>query len=119
MPTQTIVVAEAGGQVVGFAAVSTPARELTQIFVVPDHQRQRIGHELLRWAQQRMPDGFRLTTLVDNVASRAFYERHGFMTGATQTNAVNGMDTIEYHWMPRAQEASERAETSCPGARTP
>ena len=47
-----------------------------------------------------MPDGFVLHTLVDNAASRAFYERYGLMAGGTRINPVNGMTTIEYRWTP-------------------
>ena len=38
-----------------------------------------------------MPDGFILHTLVDNAASRAFYERHGLVAGDTHVNPANGM----------------------------
>jgi hypothetical protein len=47
-----------------------------------------------------MPEGFRLQTLEENVASRAFYERHGLAAGGTRINPVNGMSTIEYCWTP-------------------
>ena len=57
-----------------------------------------IGGQLLAWAKQVMPNGFDLRTLTDNVASRAFYERHGLIAGGTRINPVNGMETIEYRW---------------------
>jgi putative acetyltransferase len=100
VPRQAIVVAEADGVVVGFAAADLPARVLTQIFVQPDRKRHGVGGQLLAWAQRLMPAGFSLWTLEDNVASRAFYERHGLAPGGTQINPVNGMSTIEYRWAP-------------------
>ena len=76
---------------VGFAAADVGSRELTQIFIAPARKRQGIGHHLFAWAQDVMPDGFILHTLVDNAASRAFYERHGLVAGDTHVNPANGM----------------------------
>jgi ribosomal protein S18 acetylase RimI-like enzyme len=97
---QQIVVAEDDGAIVGFAAADVANRVLTQIFIAPGHKRQGIGRQLLAWAQRVMPDGFRLHTLVDNAASRAFYEREGLTAGGVLINPVNRMQTIEYRWMP-------------------
>jgi putative acetyltransferase len=99
---QAIVVADDLGSVVGFAAADLKARELTQIFVTPDRKRQGIGRRLLAWAQEQMPAGFSLHTLVENASSRAFYRRQGLREGATRTNPVNGMPIVEYHWTPHA-----------------
>jgi putative acetyltransferase len=100
VPRQDTVVADEDGVVVGFAAADVPARLLTQIFITPARKRQGIGHQLLAWAQRSMPDGFVLHTLVDNVASRAFYARHGLVAGDIRINPANGMRTIEYRWTP-------------------
>lgn len=97
---QQVVVAEDEGTVVGFAAADVPGRELTQIFIAPARKRQGVGRQLLAWAQALMPDGFILHTLVDNDASRVFYERHGLVAGDVRTNPVNGMTTIDYRWRP-------------------
>jgi putative acetyltransferase len=100
VPQQAIVVAEDDGIVVGFAAADLSARMLTQIFIEPNRRRHGVGRQLLTWAQESMPEGFRLQTLEENVASRAFYERHGLAAGGTRINPVNGMSTIEYCWTP-------------------
>src|SRR5262249_43586317 len=102
VPTQAIVVADDGGVVVGFAAALLPARERTQIFVAPGRQRQGIGRLLLAWAQEQMPGGVSLPTLVEHVSSRAFYRRQGLVEGDTRTNPVNGLPIVEYHWTPTA-----------------
>lgn len=99
-PVQAIVVAEDEDIVVGFAAADVTARELTQIFVAPNHKRQGIGRELFIWAQQLMPEGFSLHTLSENLASRRFYESLGLVAGSSRISPVNGMETIEYSWMP-------------------
>jgi len=100
VPVHTVVVVEDEDVVVGFAAVDLRTRELSQIFIAPDHQRRGIGRQLLAWAQAQMPAGFSLHTLTNNVGSRAFYRRHGLIEGATRTNPYNGMETVEYRWAP-------------------
>ena len=100
VPRQRVVVAEDDGAIVGFAAADLEAGELTQIFIAPARKRQGIGHQLFAWAQALMPGGFVLHTLVDNAASRAFYERHGLVAGNTHRNPANGMAVVEYHWPP-------------------
>ena len=100
VPAQTIVVAEDEGAVVGFAAADIAASILTQIFVAPCHQRRGIGRELLAWAQRSMPGGFCLRTLADNLTARAFYDQHGLVAGDRCISEVNGMETIEYCWVP-------------------
>ena len=108
VPQQTIVVAAEDGVVVGFAAADVGARLLSQIFITPTRKRQGIGRQLFAWAQRLMPDGFVLHTLVDNVASRAFYERHGLAAGDTRVNAANGLRIIEYRWAPADGGAQRR-----------
>ena len=103
VPAQAIVVAKAEGVVVGFAAADVAVSELTQIFVAPSHKRRGIGQELLAWAQRLMPDGFSLHTLVENVTSRAFYEHHGLVAGDRRISEVNGLETIDYRWVPSAR----------------
>lgn len=100
---QEVVVADDEGTVVGFAAADVSVCELTQIFVDPSLKGEGIGGQLLAWAKRLMPDGFSLHTLIDNRASRRFYERHGLTTGETRINAVNGMETIEYRWVALAR----------------
>ena len=60
---------------------------------------------MLGWAQALMPEGFSLHTLVDNLASRAFYDHQGLVEGGRGTNPINGMETIEYRWMPLGSKA--------------
>ena len=106
---QDVVVAAENGSIVGFAAADVPARVLTQIFIAPSRQRQGIGGQLFAWAQRSMPEGFTLHTLVDNVASRAFYERHGLVAGDAEINPANGLRTIEYRWTPAGSTLTRSA----------
>ena len=108
VPRQRVTVAAADGVVVGFAAADLTDRVLTQIFVDPARKGQGIGHRLFLWAQTVMPDGFVLHTLVDNLTSRAFYERHGLVAGDTEINPANGMRTVEYRWRPGSTSLTPR-----------
>lgn len=114
---QEIVVAVDNGAVVGFAAFDVSRRELTQIFVEPHRKRQGVGRQLLACAQQRMPDGFCLWTLHDNLISRAFYERHGLAAGRTRINPVNGMSTLEFCWAPPSAHSATTADGANKAAR--
>ena len=85
-------------QIVGFVVVS--ANEIAQIFVDIDVQRNGVGTDLLNQAKQVSSSGLRLTTLQQNVQARQFYEKHGFVAGATGVNPINGRPNIEYYWSP-------------------
>ena len=122
VPAQVIVVAEGEAGVIGFAAADVALHVLTQIFVASGQKRQGIGRELLAWAQQLMPEGFSLHTLAENLASRAFYDRHGLVAGDSHISPVNGMETIEYRWAPSlADDAVRRTAGSrcAPRGRSP
>ncbi len=102
LPAQRVAVAREAAQILGFAAVDVANQELTQIFVAPGLQRRGVGTSLLGWAQAVLPGGFRLSTLLENEPSRAFYRRHGLIEGGTHVSAVNGRPAIEYRWPPPA-----------------
>jgi GNAT superfamily N-acetyltransferase len=91
-----VVVAEAGGKLVGFAALDVKDAVLSQIFVAPHAKRQGIGRELFNWAVSRCPRGLSLKTLVENSESRAFYRSLGMVEGHRSVNAFNGREEIEY-----------------------
>jgi len=57
LKTHDVVVAEAGGELVGFAALDVRDAVLSQIFVAPHAKRQGIGRELFNWAVSRCPGG--------------------------------------------------------------
>jgi GNAT superfamily N-acetyltransferase len=91
-----VVVAEADGELLGFAALDVPNAALSQIFVAPHAKRRGIGRALFHWAVTRCPKGLTLKTLVENSESRAFYRCLGMAEGNRGVNAFNGREEIEY-----------------------
>ncbi|MBD2089361.1 GNAT family N-acetyltransferase [Microcoleus sp. FACHB-1515] len=91
-----IWVAADGDRILGFIVVGAGAIE--QLFVAGDAQRNGIGAALLSQAKQMNPDGLRLTTLQQNQQARRFYEKHGFVSGETGVNPINGQPNIAYYW---------------------
>lgn len=79
-----VIVAEAGGDVVGFAAVwfSDGQGELGDLAVDPDHRRLGVGRSLLQAAveeaRRRRVEQFHLQVRESNTAARRLYAAHGF-----------------------------------------
>ena len=80
------LVAQAGGDLVGFAVASwlrqETAAELEGLFVAHDFRRQGIGGALVRacmvWAANCGASAVRLEVRASNEAALALYHRHGF-----------------------------------------
>lgn len=68
-------VAEAAGEVVGFAALGD--EWLEHLYVEPAWQGRGIGDLLLTKAKEARPDGFRLYVFQRNEEARRFYEARG------------------------------------------
>ena len=94
------LVAQAGGHVVGFAALS--ATRLEHLYVHPEHQSAGIGTLLLARAKKLRPDGLDLWVFEANEDARRFYERHGFRLVETTDGAANEerMPDARYAWRP-------------------
>jgi ribosomal protein S18 acetylase RimI-like enzyme len=79
------IVAEDGGEIVGFVIGCAEPRRLGHIItidVTPDRQRQHVGSRLLKdiesWLWQRGAEAIYLETPVDDTGARGFYDRHGY-----------------------------------------
>src|SRR5256886_7059447 len=86
---ETLVVAEADGQILGFASLrlvpsldSTPYAELSDLFVAGPYRRQGVGRRLLEFvekrARERGADRLVLTTGLKNVDAPRFHRAIGF-----------------------------------------
>ena len=92
----TVVVAEANGSIVGFAALDIEHAVLSQIFVAPSQKRRGIGRALFAWARSHCADGLSLKTLSENLESRAFYKALGMTERSRSINDFNGREEVEY-----------------------
>lgn len=81
------LVADHGGAVVGYAAVT--GNHVENLFVSPDAQGLGVGGRLLAAVEGRIAGAVTLRCLLVNPGARRFYERHGF--------EVVRVERITYH----------------------
>jgi ribosomal protein S18 acetylase RimI-like enzyme len=100
LPEQEVLVADLGGRVAGFVAMSEGMIE--HLYVHPDLQRRGIGSALLERAKERMPGGFQLWVFQANGPARRFYERHGLRVVRLTDGAGNEEQAPDalYEWLP-------------------
>jgi ribosomal protein S18 acetylase RimI-like enzyme len=100
LPQQEVWVAEAGGRVVGVAALD--GEMLMQLYILPGEQGRGIGSALLAKAMARRPDGLSLYAFQRNTRARGFYERRGFIAVALGDGSGNEEDEpdVLYRWTP-------------------
>src|SRR6478609_3756256 len=95
-PAFAIRVAEAGGELVGYAKLGPPhlpfeprgeAAELRQLYVVEAMKGQGVARALIDWvierARVRRADHLYLSVFTDNHRARRFYEKIGFEAEGT------------------------------------
>jgi 1-acyl-sn-glycerol-3-phosphate acyltransferase len=100
---QEVWVAEAGGRIVGFAALS--ADVLEHLYVHPGSQGRGVGTLLFARAKERLPAGFRLWVFQQNDGARRFYERHGCRLVRETDGRDNeeGLPDALYEWRPGSE----------------
>jgi GNAT superfamily N-acetyltransferase len=99
-PNCAIWVATRDERVVAYLAMK--GTYIDRLYVDPLEWRKGWGTQLVNFAKQVSPLGLELHTHQENVAARAFYERHGF--GAVKfglSPPPESVPDIEYHWRPR------------------
>lgn len=89
LPRSAVWVAEASGEVVGYAAVHDGV--LDALYLLAGVRRRGIGTALLRAALAANPGGLSLFVFQKNTDARAFYAHHGF----TVTAAGDGSGNME------------------------
>ena len=100
LPVAEIVIAEAGGAMVGFVTVDAKALYLDQIVVAPTHWRSGIGTALLAEARRMSPGGLDLDVNTDNAGAISFYRKEGFAITGEGKNPISGKPVYRMSWRP-------------------
>lgn len=94
------VAVDAGGAVVGYAAVT--GGHLDALYLLSGVLRQGMGTALLGRAKEHRPDGLTLAVFQRNTGARAFYARHGF-TVVDSNDGSRNMENepdLTMRWQP-------------------
>jgi GNAT superfamily N-acetyltransferase len=100
-PEVTAWLAEAGGELLGFA-LCTPTF-LDGLYIRPDLKGQGIGSLLLDVVEATHPDGYELWVFESNVGARRLYERRGLVEVERTDGSGNEerAPDIRMAWRPR------------------
>jgi GNAT superfamily N-acetyltransferase len=106
LPQQEVWVAEAGGRVVGMAALDGDM--LSQLYILPGAQGRGIGGALFAHAQALCPAGFRFYAFQRNTRARAFYEARGCVAIEFGDGSGNeeGEPDVLYQWTPETGDGN-------------
>ena len=96
LPNNSVRVALAGEQLVGFVAATRES--ISQLYVRTSEQRRGVGAQLLAWAKAQSCGRLWLFTFARNVGARAFYEKHGFRIVARGFEPTWQLDDLKYEW---------------------
>jgi putative acetyltransferase len=95
-----IVIAEAGGEVIGFVTVDPRTFYLDQIVVAPEHWASGVGSALIAVAKQLSPTGLELDVNTDNARAIRFYDKQGFAISGAGVNPISGKPVHRMRWQP-------------------
>lgn len=98
-PSANIVVAERGGQIVGFVTIDKTGY-LDQLVVEPEAWGSQLGDRLLDSAKAISPGGITLLVNADNSRAIRFYERNGFTYTHDDVNPASGRKVHGMAWKP-------------------
>jgi putative acetyltransferase len=100
VPSADIVLALAGGGVIGFVTVDAQTRYLDQIVVAPEYWGAGTAATLLSEAKRLSPSGLDLDVNTDNRRAIRFYEKQGFLISGAGTNPLSGKPVHRMSWRP-------------------
>jgi putative acetyltransferase len=98
VPAAAIVVAEAGGALVGFVTVDAATGYLDQIVVAPETWGTGVAEMLLDEAKRRSPARLELHVNTDNARAVGFYRKHGFAVAGEDVNPRSGAPVYLMKW---------------------
>lgn len=74
---------------------------IDRLYVDPTEWRKGWGTQFIQFARQLSPGGLQCHTHQENLAARAFYERHGFVPVKFGISPPpESAPDVEYHWIP-------------------
>ncbi len=100
VPTATITVAEADGQMLGFVTIDPGTCDLDQLVVAPETWGMGVATALLVEAKRSSPRGIDLHVNKDNARAIRFYEKHGFVITGEAINWRSGAPVHRMSWRP-------------------
>ena len=95
-----IVIAETGGEMIGFVTVDPQACYLDQIVVAPEHWASGIGSALIAVAKQLSPSALELHVNTDNARAIRLYQKLGFAITGDGINPISGKPVHRMLWQP-------------------
>jgi len=95
-----IVIAETGGEMIGFVTVDPQACYLDQIVVAPEHWASGIGSALIAVAKQLSPSALELHVNTDNARAIRLYQKLGFAITGDGVNPISGKPVHRMLWQP-------------------
>jgi putative acetyltransferase len=100
VPTTTITIAEADGELVGFVTVDPQTFYLDQIVVAPEAWGADVAPALIAEAKRISPRGLDLKVNADNSRAIRFYAKHGFAAAGDDVNPISGAPIRKMSWRP-------------------
>jgi len=98
VPACAIMVAETGGEMLGFVTVDPRSGYLDQIVVAPEAWGSQVAPALINAAKEIAPSGLVLHVNRDNQRAIRFYEKHGFGIAGEDINPRSGAPLYRMNW---------------------
>ena len=95
-----IVIAETGGELIGFVTVDPQTCYLDQIVVAPEHWASGVGSALIAVAKQLSPSALELHVNTDNTRAIRLYQKLGFAINGDGVNPLSGKPVHRMRWAP-------------------
>ena len=100
LPAAQVVVAEAGGSMIGFVTADPRTFYLDQIVVAPEFWGSGVGAALVAEAKRISPRGLDLDVNTDNARAIRFYEKCAFIIAGAGKNPISGRPVHRMSWRP-------------------
>jgi putative acetyltransferase len=100
LPAAEVVIAEAGGAMIGFVTIDPRTRYLDQLVVAPERWRSGVGAALIAEAKRISPAGLDLDVNTDNARAIGFYRKQGLKISGASVNPISRKPVHRMSWRP-------------------